>query len=82
MGVPPAARPGPCPVTQIHAKRPSKAGSAAKKNALAQDHLLLAQRTEKRVETPDEIKAAQGAPRRAGRRRARNPNCPQPRRPP
>ncbi|WP_140464901.1 zinc dependent phospholipase C family protein [Hymenobacter nivis] len=36
--------------------------AAAKKNTLAQDHLLLAQRTEKRVENPDEIKAAQEAP--------------------
>lgn len=36
--------------------------TAAKKNTLAQDHLLLAQQKEKRVETPDEIKAAQEAP--------------------
>lgn len=36
--------------------------AAAKRNTLAQDHLLLAQRTEKRVENPNEIKAAQEAP--------------------
>ncbi|MFD1466809.1 zinc dependent phospholipase C family protein [Hymenobacter caeli] len=36
--------------------------AAAKKNTLAQDHLLLAQQKEKRVEAPDEIKAAQEAP--------------------
>ncbi len=36
--------------------------TAAKKNTLAQDHLLLAQQKEKRVETPDEIQAAKDAP--------------------
>ena len=36
--------------------------AAARKNTLAQDHLLLAQQKEKRVENPDEIKAAQEAP--------------------
>ncbi len=36
--------------------------TAARKNTLVQDHLLLAQQKEKRAETPDEIPAAQDAP--------------------